>query len=498
MTLRDLPEPQTLKDLDKAAAKIAACVREKRKIALVGDYDVDGVVSTALMREFFEYIDYPVQIIIPNRFTDGYGLSEKIIDRIDADLVITVDNGISAQKAAQKCKERGMELIITDHHSVPETLPEAYAIVNPKQECCDFSFSEICGAQVAWYLIAHLKKVMGLKLDMKNLLDLLCIAVIADVMPLTHINRTFVKAGLQMLARSKRPCVLALKNAMGKEEFGSEDVGFYIAPRLNSAGRMEDAKEALEFLCAKQLDTATHYLERLESLNALRKDTEEHITAQAIKQVRSDAGVIVVSGEDWHEGVVGIVASRLSERFKKPAIVLGYNGEYYKGSGRSYGDTDLFSLIKSREDLLKGFGGHRAAAGLSLESSKLEAFTKAMAAQTYPDPSVESFCLGRLDFEHIDWELLEILQRFEPYGEKNPKPTFISEDIHVAEARRVGQMKEHVILTLQSGYYTFKGIYFKCEREIKKGDRITMEYSLEKNSFQNRINIQLQLKNIVS
>lgn len=492
LTLRDFPHPDKFHDMYKACEIIIWHIQNKKKITVVGDYDVDGVVSSALMKYFFDFIHYEVEVIIPNRFRDGYGLSEKIIDRIESDLIITVDNGISATKAAQKCKEKDIMLIITDHHTPPKELPQADAIVNPKLQICEFEYSEICGAQVVWYLIAKLNKLMDLKIDMKELIGMTSIAVVADVMPLKDINRTFVKAGLEILSKSSQPFVLALKQNMAKTEFTAQDLGFFIAPKLNSAGRMEDAILAYRFLSAKNLEIAIEILNELNAMNNYRKDIQNQIIDEAMQQVRKEDNIIVVEG-NWHEGVIGIVASFLVQKFQKPTIVFSKTESKYKGSARSYGDIDLFEIIHRYKNLLQSFGGHKAAAGLSIEDEKYESFKSQITQEQIENTSCEDFCLGEICFSTIDWQLVEILQRYEPYGEQNPKPTFISKGVEVVEFKRVGEQKEHLIIHLKSKSIIYKAIQFKSQSNIKVGDRVDIEYSIEKNNFQNQTSIQLQI-----
>ena len=322
-----IPHFLLLSDIKKAAQRIVSAVKNGQRIVIVGDYDVDGISSGAIMKLFFEKIGYPVEIVIPNRFIHGYGLSLKILDEIEADLIVTVDNGITSFEAAEECKKRGMDLIITDHHTplvneqcgteenekenLSFRVPEAYAIVNPKTSE-DFPFKEICGAEVAWYLCAAIKHEMNLKADLREYLDILAIAIIADVMPLNHMNRLLVSMGLKRLNKALKPFSKALKKFFNRD-FTSEDVAFQIAPRLNAAGRMKSAKEAYRFLVSKDEEEAFRLLLELDSLNNLRKETEKEIIDSI--EIEEDDKFIIVSG-DYHEGVVGIIASRLVHKYK--------------------------------------------------------------------------------------------------------------------------------------------------------------------------------------
>ncbi|WP_353661629.1 single-stranded-DNA-specific exonuclease RecJ [Hydrogenimonas sp. SS33] len=500
-SLKDLPDPFTLHDMERAAERIVRAVKGREKIAVVGDYDVDGVVSSALMEEFFEIIGYPAEVVIPNRFDDGYGVSPAILERIDADVVITVDNGITAVEAAQRCKARGIDLIITDHHTPPEVLPDAYAIVNPKKEACGFAYPEICGAQVAWFLIGALKRKLGIELPMGSFLDLLALAIVADVMPLVSINRPLVQKGLELLSRSRRPAFEAVRAHLGKERFGAEDIGFGIAPRINSAGRMEDASVALRFLRSGTLSEASGRWLELEALNRRRREVESETTDAAIAQARAEDPVIVVAGEGWHEGVVGIVASRLVDRFGKPAIVLAVEGDRAKGSGRSIGEVDLFALLQQSGSHLEGFGGHKMAAGLALKTDNLEPFRQAVCrAASRLDPAQfrpKANVLGELPMGEIDWELMEILERFEPYGEANLRPRFLLRDVEVADARCVGAEGNHLKLLLaDSQGRTLDAIWFGCDETLGRGERIDVRGTLQVNRFNGRTSIQMQVAGI--
>ena len=312
--LASIPSPNSFKDIDIASKRVKEAIENKEKITIVGDYDVDGVVSTTIMLEFFDFIGVKVDYIIPNRFEHGYGLSPKIADMIDSGLVISVNNGISAYEPSIILKDKNIDLIITDHHTVGDKLPVALAIINPKQKDCNFEFKEICGAQVAWYFCAAIKKQMNLNVDMSSFLDLLSLAIIADIMPMTTLNYTLVIQLLKKMTLSSREAFKLLNQTLAKDILASDDVGFMIAPKINSAGRMDDASIALEFLLSKSQNSAYESLALLDELNNYRKALQEEITLKAQSQIKNEDRAIVVWGEDWHEGVIGIVASKLSNK----------------------------------------------------------------------------------------------------------------------------------------------------------------------------------------
>ena len=502
LSLKDLPKPSKFKDMDRATERIVSAMQNKEKITIIGDYDVDGVTSTTLMKLFFEEIDYPVEWIIPNRFRDGYGLSATIIPRIaGTDLAITVDNGISAVYAAQLCKEQGIELIITDHHLLAPEVPEAYAIIDQKQEECTFPYEEVCGAQIAWYLIASVKNALKVDIKMMDYMELVAIAVIADMMPLQHINRAMVIAGIEKLNKSSRPAIKAFKEQSQKETISAEDIGFFLAPILNSAGRMEDASFAVEFLTSKNIYDARVRLERLIDFNTARKAAEQEITQKALAQSTKEDNVIVVAGENWHEGVVGIVAARVSRAFEKPCIVLTRSEEgLLKGSGRSFSNCDLFALVDDCREHLEKFGGHAAAIGLSLHEKRLEAFKMKLEenylAKNYVQDEIDPDIVGILDFKEVSFDLTSLMKQFEPYGQGNPTPKFLSKEVELYQVDTMGKEGEHLRFSLMQNGILLPGVKFKTREKFRAGDKADIVYTVNENHFRGNVTLQLMLEKI--
>lgn len=501
--LSQIPSPALLHHAPEAAKHIANAIRANKRITLVGDYDVDGVSATAIVVEFFKAIPYPLEAIIPNRFHDGYGVSPSVLERIEADLVITVDNGIAAFRAAEVCKERGIDLIITDHHTPAEQLPDALYIVDPKLPECNYPFKEICGAQVAWLLMGLIKKELSLAVDMRQFLDILAIAIIADIMPLIDINRALVKEGLRLIETSQRPASIIIRDFLNKKRITSEDIAFMIAPRINSAGRLEDASIALEFYTAADTQSAFKKFELLGQLNELRKETEAQTTAEAINAVNGDDLVIVVAGEGWHEGVVGIVAARLVDKFARPAIVLSIHEGVAKGSARSIGEVNIYDLIKANEHLLTKFGGHKMAAGLGLEIKNIAAFRSAInatAAKLDPKDFIPTEQLvGVLQSDAIDLELLEILESFEPFGEANARPTFLIHEAEVLSVRLMGADKSHSRIEIRQNPHEEKSlelVAFRTVYEMPENGKISCSYSVSKNEFNGKVSAQLLVNKI--
>ena len=497
--LSDIPDPSLLLNAPKAAKRIADAIRNRERITLVGDYDVDGVTATALVTLFFRELGYPLTTIIPNRFRDGYGVSPSVLERVDADLVFTVDNGINAFEAAEVCKAQGIDLIITDHHTPSATLPDVFTIVDPKLPDDTYPFKEICGAQVGWLVLVLVKKELSLDINMGQYLPLLALAVVADVMPLIGINRAIVQHGLRQMLTTEIPAFTIIREYLNKKSLSAEDIGFQIAPRINSAGRLEDASIALEFLTAESPQQAFKQFELLNQLNDLRKAIEADVTEEAIAQVKEGDDVIVVYGEGWNEGVVGIVASRLVHRFGRPAVVMSVEEGRAKGSARSIGSVSIYELIKSQEALLLGFGGHMMAAGLAMAQEHLETFKReinTVAAGIDPEDFVpQEELIGELLPECINTDLLTLLDAYEPFGEANPRPRFLAKDAYVTKVSYMGKEHDHSRITIQleGGVDEHDLIAFKQRYQMSTDRRLNCSYTISKNEWNGRVSIQMML-----
>lgn len=498
--LADIPTPDNFKDIQIASSRIKKAILEKETITIVGDYDVDGVVSTTIMLDFFHTINAKVNHIIPNRFEHGYGLSTKIVDLINDGLVITVDNGISAYEASLKLKEKNIDLIITDHHTVGDKLPLALAIINPKQKDCNFEFKEICGAQVAWYLCAAIKKEMNLNVNMGDFLDLLCVAIVADIMPMTALNYTMVKQGLKKIKTSSREAFKILNEIMAKESLVSDDIGFFIAPKLNSAGRMDDASVALSFLLAKNSHNASEALSLLDELNNYRKTLQEEISKKADSKTDKKENAVIVWGENWHEGVIGIVASKLSNSHKKPAFIFSIHNGIAKGSARANANINLYDLITKASHLLIGYGGHKNAAGLSLKAENLEEFKQLINKELehfQEDLHIEPDTLGELDVSSVDLEFISIIEQFEPYGLENHRPIFKISDTSLVKYDLIGRDKNHLKLTLNSNGVIFEALKFNDSNTNFKATSLNLIVSVAKNEFRGEVTPQFLIQDIL-
>lgn len=482
--LQDLPPPDSLNNLSKIAKKIAKAIQEKKRIVVVGDYDVDGVVSCAILKEFFDKIPYVISIVIPSRFDDGYGLSSAMIDRLDCEMIITVDNGISAIEAAEVCKQRGIELIITDHHTPQENLPDAL-ICNPKLSP-HFPESEICGACVAWYLCAAIKQEMGIEVQMAEFLDLLALAIISDVMPLRGMNRVLLKKGLEVLAQSKRAALAILKEHFKRYPLNSQLLGYYFVPLLNCAGRMEEAKIAYEFLIEKDYYKALEIFKKLQKLNQKRKNLQNKTFLEAKEYFETqekfeELPFVLVCNEQWNEGVVGIVAAKLCEEYAKPSIVLTHKEGHLKGSMRSL-DIDCMKILEQCQGYLEAFGGHFGAAGLSLQKEKFLDFRDYLMQLKLPDKQkiIQSNILGALPLKEVNLEIFRILQEFEPYGEQNSIPQFVTQ----AKIRAVQIFgTNHSQMVLEQEGVIRKALVFFENLKAYENQEMGFAYSLQWDKF---------------
>lgn len=477
--LRHLPQPSAIPGLDEAARVLAREISAGRRLCVWGDYDVDGITSTALVKDFLLKRLGPeaapldgsgrVRHYLPNRVDDGYGLNIPGVEALAADgvgVLLTVDCGISAVAEVARAKELGMAVVVSDHHLPPEVLPPADAVCDPRLcggHCGDkcTGLCELAGVGVAFMLMAALNRLLpGEAIDMRQFLDLVALGTVADVVGLTGPNRILVKNGLLLIKEARRPGIASLKVYSGYDklaELGAGQIGFGLAPRINAAGRMADPSVALDMLLAPDMDTANPLASKLDGLNAQRRSEEQAILDEALAQAETqqDRLGLVLAGEHWHPGVIGIVASRVVERHYRPVLMLcredDDNGGHWKGSGRSVAEFDLHDGLAGLERLFLGFGGHKQAAGLSMPLENLDAlregFHLAVEAALGSAPLKPSLKLDReLSFGDISFTLLKELELLQPFGMGNPEPLFVSPPVLVKDYRVFG--KDHVKLML--------------------------------------------------
>lgn len=461
--LRHLASPAELPGAVEAAEALAAGVKEGRKIAIWGDYDVDGITSTALVTEFFKKRDIDVLHHLPNRMEEGYGMNIPGVERLAEEgvkMLLTVDCGITDHEAVARARELGMIVVVSDHHLPTEELPDAHAICNPRLKDGG-PYDNLAGVGVAFIIMAALNKMLpGDPVEVRELLDLVALGTIADVVRLTGMNRILVKNGLLIIKDAKRPGIAALKVVSDYErtaELGAGQIGFNLAPRINAAGRMGDPSKALRLLLSRSFDEAMPIAEELNAINMERRRQEQTIADEAFEQAESmkDMAGFVLHADHWHPGIIGIVASRVVEKYYRPTLLLcsSEDGEMLKGSGRSISEFDLHESLKSVSPILNGFGGHKQAAGLSILPENLEElrekFNEYVINDLGPTPLTPTLKLDReLPFANITNTLLHELEMLQPFGMGNPEPVFGSPVVTVAEHRAFGREREHVKLVL--------------------------------------------------
>ena len=488
-----LSDPFRLKDMDKAVARILRAIDEEEPMVVFGDYDVDGVTATALLYQHLRNMGAKVRCMLPSREGDGYGLSAAAVEKLAAKgykLIVTVDNGISAVEEAALAARLGVDLVITDHHLPPETLPQAVAVVDPARPDDDSPYKPLCGAGVAFKLCAALDGCAPEELlDFCG--DLAAIGTVADVMPLVGENRTLVQAGLQVLQNPDRPGLMALIESagLGDKPLTAENISYALAPRINAAGRMGSPARALQLLLCEDEARAQQLTDQLVASNIARQEAEQRIMAEAEAQLAADPArqndrVILVWGQDYHPGVIGIVASRLVEHYGKPVIVISVQEGEGKGSGRSVPGFNLHKAISACGDLLLRFGGHALAAGLSVKEENIPALRKALnefAAREYPvleSPPLELDVTVRLDTLTV--QEVEGLDYLAPCGNGNPAPLFLLENALIEGVYPVSDGR-HCRLRLRQGGGCLYAAYFGvsvAQLPYQTGDRVDAAITL--------------------
>ncbi len=518
-----------MQDMEKAVARIEQALEQKEKITVYGDYDVDGVTSTATLYLYLRSRGAEVNYYIPRRLEEGYGMNLTAVQELieqGSRLFITVDTGITAVEEAEKIAQLGADLLITDHHACRLPLPRACAVVNPHREDCDYPFQELAGVGVVFKLLCALEQsrceamgkdpLQGIAKICAEYGDLVALGTIADVMPLVDENRLIVRYGLHCMDREPRLGIRALLSAAGADQKGryqkrritSSVLGFTLAPRINAAGRLGDARRGVElFLQESEFGTAEIAHELCE-LNKARQLEENRIAKEALELIEtqhdlSKESVLVLAKEGWHQGVIGIVASRITERYHMPCILISLDAHMGKGSGRSIHGLHLVEALTACAEYLTQFGGHELAAGLSIEKDQVEAFAKAVNAYAQPLLGPESR-IGSLKVdmelkgEDITLPLVEELDLLEPFGAENPQPVFVLRDVEIVELQGIGNGK-HTKLLLQAGMATLTALYFGMapeQLEYGIGDRADVAFTLDVNDFQGNRTVQLLLKDM--
>lgn len=503
--------PFLLNDMEKAVDRIIKAIETKEKTIIYGDYDVDGITSITVLKKFLNERGLQVDYYIPNRLDEGYGLNDEAIKKIAEQgytLMITVDCGISGIEEVKKATSYGIETIITDHHEQLETLPEAYAIVNPKRKDNTYPFRGLAGVGVVFKVIQAISQKLNLdEKEYLKYLDIVCIGTISDIVPLVDENRVIAKLGLMLVKCTKNIGLRELIKETGYKNVDSFMVSFGIAPRINACGRMGKQEEALELFLTDDYEKACTITKNLNQYNLQRQEIEKNIFDQAIEELQKEnidnLNSIVLAGENWHHGVIGIVASRITEKYFKPTILIGIENEIGKGSGRSVPGFDLHEALAQSSEYLEKYGGHEMAVGLSLNKDRIKDF-KNHFEQIAKEKNVKSIVpVIKIDCEigkkELNKQTVEQIKLLEPFGEKNKPPLISYKNLKIVSIRTLSEGK-HLKLMLKDGNDTVNAIGFNLGELINDyliGDKVDVVGTLEINNYNCVEQIQINIKDMM-
>lgn len=501
-SLDQLHDPYELHDMDKAVTRIRQAIENYEQILIYGDYDADGMTSASIVKEALEQLGAECQVYLPNRFTDGYGPNASVykyfIENQGISLIVTVDNGVAGHEAIELAQSMGVDVIVTDHHSMPEVLPDAYAIVHPEHPEAEYPFKHLAGCGVAFKLATALLEEVQVEL-----LDLVAIGTIADMVSLTGENRILVKYGLSVLKNTQRIGLQELFKIAGiqENEVDEEIVGFQIAPRLNALGRLDDPNPAIELLTGFDEEEARDIALMINQKNEERKEIVQKIYDEAKTMVDLNKPVQVLAGEGWNPGVLGIVAGRLLEELHQPVIVLNIENDLAKGSARSIEAVDIFEALDPHRDLFVAFGGHAGAAGMTLEASKLEALSQVLVAyiednQVDLSTKNELFLDEELSLPDLTLETLKNFEKLAPFGMDNKKPVFYLKDFKVENARTMGAGNTHLKLKISQANVAFEVVAFglgNLATEFSQTKNLELAVTLSVNKWNGQTSLQLML-----
>jgi single-stranded-DNA-specific exonuclease len=515
-----LHDPFTMRDMDRAVERLCRAISDGERIAVYGDYDVDGITATALLVTFLRECGVEASWRLSNRFSEGYGMHTRAIDELVEEgvgLIVTVDMGISHAEEVAYAFERGVDTIVTDHHEAPPDLPPAAAVLNPKRHDCPYPYKGLAGVGVVFKLVTALRSALhregffdGAPPNLKRHADLFALGTVADVVPLTGENHLLVKHGLEVLSETRKVGLDALKQVSGLgggKRITAGGVGYTLAPRLNAVGRLGDAALGVELLLAERKDEALKLARHLDKENRRRQALQEAIFKEARGLVDEDGplpAALVLASDEWHQGVIGIVANKLAELYWRPTMLISLDGAQGKGSARSIPQLNLYEALSRCSALLEEFGGHRAAAGCTIAAGSIEAFreafAEAVAGMVAPDGFEPELVLD--DEVPLDvWtiELIRSLEALEPFGSGNPSPTFASPGVAVhGEPRWVGEGRNHLKMGVSDGSSVLEVIGFQAagklpEVELRPATRVDIAYQPQINRWNNETRIQLKL-----
>lgn len=512
--LKDLHDPFLMKDMEKAVARIEEAILNQENILVYGDYDVDGTTSVALVSSYLRTYYPNVATYIPDRYDEGYGISYKGIDFAEDNnfsLIIALDCGIKAIDKVDYASKKGVDFIICDHHRPGTEIPKAKAVLDPKRDDCDYPFKELCGCGVGFKLIQALASKKGETIDDLLLyLDLVATAIGADIVPIVGENRILAYHGLKVINQNPRPGFKAIIEQVKKETLTITDVVFIIAPRINAAGRMKHGNHAVTLLCETDSDLAAQYANEIDTYNTDRRDTDKRITIEVLNQIEEhkeqEGYTTVVYNENWHKGVIGIVASRLIETYYRPTLVFTKSGDVLAASARSVKGFDVYNALEQCSEFIEQFGGHKYAAGLTLKLENYEKFKtqfEKVVSETIdpklliPEISIDS----QINLTDITPKFYRILSQFAPFGPGNMTPVFMSEDLQdTGYGKQVGEDKTHLRFTAtQNGKGKLVGIGFGLGDQIeliKNKNLFKAAYTVDENEWNGNVSLQLKLKDI--
>jgi len=508
-----LHDPFLMKDMSIAVERIQKAVEKKESIMIFGDYDVDGTSSVALLSLYLESLGLYVTKYLPDRKNEGYGISTNAIDNAfkkKQKLIIALDCGIKAYKQVEYAKEKGIEFIICDHHNPEKNIPKALAVLNPKRKDCGYPYKELCGCGVGFKLVQAIESRQSNDNQIINYLDLVALAIAADVVPLTGENRVLAFIGLQIINSNPKLGIHCLLKKNIKKEYTISDLMYYVGPRINAAGRIKHASLALELLMCNEINSAEKLALEIEDLNTSRREIEKDIANQAIDQVENSSNKlnsIVVFDSDWNKGVIGIVASRLVDKYYKPSVVFCESSEgFLTASARSIKGIDLYSVISQCSEHIDQFGGHKYAAGLTIKKENLEGFKKHfenIVSQTIDNNVFEQELLieSKINLSEITPKFFRILKQFQPFGPGNKSPVFLSENLQIkGKPLELGKEKEHIKLNLTQDNkisYSSIGFWFSNKfNNLENKENFSAVFNIDENNWKDRSSIQLKLKDL--
>lgn len=509
-TRDDFHDPFLFKGMDIAVDRILQAINNKEKILIYGDYDVDGITSTTVLKKYLQERGGIVNTYIPNRLNEGYGLNKEAIKKIKemgTDLIITVDCGISGIEEVKYAKELGIEVIVTDHHEVGEVLPDALAVIDAKRKDNTYPFNLLAGVGVVFKVIQAISIKLNLKAEeYLKYLDLVCVGTISDIVPLEGENRTIAKLGLMLIRVTKNLGLRELIKNSGYKEIDSNTISFGVAPRINACGRMGHEEEALKLFLAETKEEAVEVTKKLNEYNTLRQNTEKAIYEDAVSKIEKEnienKNSIIVGGYNWHHGVIGIVSSKVTEKYYKPSILLCFEDRIAKGSGRSIQGFDLYEGLTKCSEFLDKFGGHAMAVGLTLNKENFESFKdkfEKIAEEANIKEIVPTIYIDEeVKLKDISMDLVKSLSVLEPFGEANKVPLFLIKNLKIDSIRALSEGR-HLKLSLRDESVVINAIGFdigNLAEEYKIGDKIDVVGTLEINSFNGFSSIQINIKDI--